>query len=221
MASEAALSPPAPVENLTLWQRVYDHLRAEILGREARARRRARRGRARRAAGRQPRADPGGDRTAGIRRPRHRPAAPRRRGQLALEGRVPRALPGARGAGADGGQARGPKLQREDIAALEELIDEMATQAERDGSPSSSRRTRRSTRGWWMCRATPGSVKRYRQLLDQLGRYRTVVAAAREPPALRRRARRHPPGGQARRRRPGLAPHVRAHPGAADAGSRA
>ena len=30
MASEAALSP-APVENLTLWQRVYDHLRAEIL----------------------------------------------------------------------------------------------------------------------------------------------------------------------------------------------
>jgi DNA-binding GntR family transcriptional regulator len=31
MASEAALSRPAPVENLTLWQRVYDHLRAEIL----------------------------------------------------------------------------------------------------------------------------------------------------------------------------------------------
>src|SRR3954465_2999259 len=30
MASEAALSP-APVENLTLWQRVYDHLRSEIL----------------------------------------------------------------------------------------------------------------------------------------------------------------------------------------------
>jgi len=31
MASEAALSRPAPVENLTLWQRVYDHLRSEIL----------------------------------------------------------------------------------------------------------------------------------------------------------------------------------------------
>jgi DNA-binding GntR family transcriptional regulator len=31
MASEAALSRPAPVENLTLWQRVYDHLRGEIL----------------------------------------------------------------------------------------------------------------------------------------------------------------------------------------------
>ena len=31
MASEAALSRPARVENLTLWQRVYDHLRAEIL----------------------------------------------------------------------------------------------------------------------------------------------------------------------------------------------
>ena len=31
MASEAALDRPAPVENLTLWQRVYDHLRAEIL----------------------------------------------------------------------------------------------------------------------------------------------------------------------------------------------
>jgi DNA-binding GntR family transcriptional regulator len=31
MASEAALGRPAPVENLTLWQRVYDHLRAEIL----------------------------------------------------------------------------------------------------------------------------------------------------------------------------------------------
>src|SRR5436305_2439940 len=31
LASEAALSRPAPVENLTIWQRVYDHLRAEIL----------------------------------------------------------------------------------------------------------------------------------------------------------------------------------------------
>src|SRR3954453_3643034 len=31
MASDAVVSPPAPVENLTLWQRVYDHLRAEIL----------------------------------------------------------------------------------------------------------------------------------------------------------------------------------------------
>src|SRR3954452_2108010 len=31
LASEAALRRPAPVENLTLWQRVYDHLRAEIL----------------------------------------------------------------------------------------------------------------------------------------------------------------------------------------------
>ena len=31
LASEAALSRPAPVENLTLWQRVYDHLRVEIL----------------------------------------------------------------------------------------------------------------------------------------------------------------------------------------------
>src|SRR5947208_9953160 len=31
LASEAALSRPAPVENLTLWQRVYDHLRSEIL----------------------------------------------------------------------------------------------------------------------------------------------------------------------------------------------
>ncbi len=31
MASEAALGRPVPVENLTLWQRVYDHLREEIL----------------------------------------------------------------------------------------------------------------------------------------------------------------------------------------------
>src|SRR5512133_2186554 len=31
MASEAASSRPMPVENLTLWQRVYDHLRAAIL----------------------------------------------------------------------------------------------------------------------------------------------------------------------------------------------
>jgi len=31
MASEAAHVRPAPVENLTLWQRVYHHLRAEIL----------------------------------------------------------------------------------------------------------------------------------------------------------------------------------------------
>ena len=31
MPSDAALTRPAPLENLTLWQRVYDHLRAEIL----------------------------------------------------------------------------------------------------------------------------------------------------------------------------------------------
>src|SRR6266545_1550547 len=31
MASEAALSRRAPLENLTLWQRVYTHLREEIL----------------------------------------------------------------------------------------------------------------------------------------------------------------------------------------------
>jgi DNA-binding GntR family transcriptional regulator len=31
MPTEAALSPPAPLENLTLWQRVYEHLREEIL----------------------------------------------------------------------------------------------------------------------------------------------------------------------------------------------
>src|SRR5207244_781821 len=31
MPSEAALSRPARLENLTLWQRVYDHLREEIL----------------------------------------------------------------------------------------------------------------------------------------------------------------------------------------------
>src|SRR5580765_3652483 len=31
LTSEAVLRRPAPVENLTLWQRVYDHLRAEIL----------------------------------------------------------------------------------------------------------------------------------------------------------------------------------------------
>ena len=33
MPSEAALSRPARLENLTLWQRVYDHLREEILAR--------------------------------------------------------------------------------------------------------------------------------------------------------------------------------------------
>jgi DNA-binding GntR family transcriptional regulator len=32
MPSEAALRRPARLENLTLWQRVYDHLREEILG---------------------------------------------------------------------------------------------------------------------------------------------------------------------------------------------
>src|SRR2546428_5892120 len=31
MPSEAALSRPARLENLTVWQRVYDHLREEIL----------------------------------------------------------------------------------------------------------------------------------------------------------------------------------------------
>ena len=126
MASEAALSPPAPVENLTLWQRVYDHLRAEIL------------------AGR---LEPGAElaevalaEQLGVSRGPIREAI----GRLASEGLV--TVRPRRGAVVSSlskeeflelYQVREalelmavklavPKLQRDDIAALEELIDEMA-----------------------------------------------------------------------------------------------
>ena len=123
---------PAPVENLTLWQRVYDHLRAEIL------------------AGR---LEPGAElaevalaEQLGVSRGPIREAI----GRLASEGLV--TVRPRRGAVVSSlskeeflelYQVREalelmavklavPKLQREDIAALEELIDEMATHAERD-----------------------------------------------------------------------------------------
>src|SRR6266540_4252342 len=86
MPSEAALSRPARLENLTLWQRVYDHLREEIL------------------AGRlKPGAElaevPLSEQLGVSRRP------------LALEGGVSRAVPGARGTRDDGCQARGATLE--------------------------------------------------------------------------------------------------------------
>ena len=132
MASEAALSRPAPVENLTLWQRVYDHLRAEIL------------------AGR---LEPGTElaevalaEQLGVSRGPLREAI----GRLATEGLVtvrPRrgavVTPLSKEEFLELYQVREaleriavklavPRLQPDDVAALQALIDEMAARAERN-----------------------------------------------------------------------------------------
>ena len=191
-------------------------------GRPARARRRARRGRARRAARRQPRADPRGDRPARGRGARHRPAAPRRGRPLALEGRVPRAVPGARGARDDGRPARRAAADRRGLAALEELIDAMAAHAERDE----------------VAEFFEANAAFHARLVEASGNaklQRAVPAAARPASAATGCARcrcagtcsrsvaehaRDPARGQARRRRAGRAPDVASTSGCRSAGSK-
>ena len=132
MASEAALRRPAPVENLTLWQRVYGHLRAEIL------------------AGR---LEPGAElaevalsEQLGVSRGPLREAI----GRLASEGLVtvrPRRGAVVRSLSKEefvelyqvrealemlAVRLAVPRLGPEDVAALERLVEEMAAHAERD-----------------------------------------------------------------------------------------
>src|SRR5262245_9387153 len=172
MASEAALSRPAPVENLTLWQRVYDHLRAEIL------------------AGR---LEPGTElaevalaEQLGVSRGPLREAI----GRLASEGLV--TVRPRRGAVVSSlsteeflqlYQVREalelmavklavPRLGPDDITALQALIDDMSTRAERkqvveffDANTAFHARLVEAS-------GNAKLVDMYRQLLDQLGRYR-------------------------------------------------
>src|SRR5205085_6220966 len=97
----------------SLWRREPDAVAAGVRPPEdgdprgaAGARSRADRGRAGRTTRRQPRALTGGDRPFGGGGSRHGESPPGSSSPLALEGRVPRALPGARGARADGRAAR-------------------------------------------------------------------------------------------------------------------
>ena len=217
MASEAALSRPAPVENLTLWQRVYDHLRAEIL------------------AGR---LEPGAElaevalaEQLGVSRGPIREAI----GRLASEGLV--TVRPRRGAVVS-------SLSKEEFLELYQVREALELMAVKLAVPRLRRRGHRRAPGAdrrrWRSHAERGEVAEffeanaafharlvdasgnarlgelYRQLLDQLGRYRIrSLLPAREPAAVGRGARCDPPRRQAWRRRPGLAPHVRAHPGAA------
>ncbi|HEY7694118.1 MAG TPA: GntR family transcriptional regulator [Gaiellaceae bacterium] len=172
MASEAALSRPAPVENLTLWQRVYDHLRAEIL------------------AGR---LEPGTElaevalaEQLGVSRGPLREAI----GRLASEGLV--TVRPRRGAVVSSLSTKEflelyqvrealelmavklavPRLGTDDITALQALIDEMSTRAERS---QVAEFFEANTAFHARLVDASGNAKladMYRQLLDQLGRYR-------------------------------------------------
>jgi len=171
MASEAALSP-APVENLTLWQRVYDHLRAEIL------------------AGR---LEPGTElaevalaEQLGVSRGPLREAI----GRLASEGLV--TVRPRRGAVVSSlsteeflelYQVREalelmavrlavPRLGTDDIAALQALIDEMSTRAERKQVAEFFEANTAFHARLVDASGNAKLVDMYRQLLDQLGRYR-------------------------------------------------
>lgn len=172
MASEAALSRPAPVENLTLWQRVYDHLRAEIL------------------AGR---LEPGTElaevalaEQLGVSRGPLREAI----GRLASEGLV--TVRPRRGAVVSSlsteeflelYQVREalelmavrlavPRLGTDDIAALQALIDEMSTRAERKQVAEFFEANTAFHARLVDASGNAKLVDMYRQLLDQLGRYR-------------------------------------------------
>ncbi len=94
------------LDGRTLWERVHDHLRDEILSGRPDARHRAVRGRPRRVPRRQPGPGPRGARPASDRGARDDPATARRRRPRPLERRVHRGVPGARGAGDDGRPAR-------------------------------------------------------------------------------------------------------------------
>jgi DNA-binding GntR family transcriptional regulator len=173
MASEAARSRPMPVENLTLWQRVYDHLRAAILS---------------------GRLEPGAElaevplsEELGVSRGPIREAI----GRLASEGLVtvrPRrgavVSPLSKEEFLELYQVREAlermavklavrRLQPEDFAALQGLIGDMATHAER-GQVDEFFEANAAFHAQLV--DASGNAKLgelYRQLLDQIGRYRT------------------------------------------------
>jgi DNA-binding GntR family transcriptional regulator len=172
MASEAARSP-APVENLTLWQRVYDHLRAEILS-----------------GGLEPGtelAEVALSEQLGVSRGPLREAI----GRLATEGLVtvrPRrgavVTPISKEEFLELYQVREalermavklavPRLQRDDIAALQELIDVMAAHAER-GQVAEFFEANAAFHARLVDASGNTRLRDlYRQLVDQLSRYRT------------------------------------------------
>jgi DNA-binding GntR family transcriptional regulator len=173
MPSDAALTRPAPLENLTLWQRVYDHLRAEIL-----------------AGGLQPGtelAEVALSEQLGVSRGPIREAI----GRLASEGLV--TVRPRRGAVVHSLSKEEfvelyevrealermavklavPRLRPEDIAALQGWIDEMAAHAERSEVGAFF-----EANAAFHVRLVEASgngklQELYRQLLGQLGRYRT------------------------------------------------
>jgi DNA-binding GntR family transcriptional regulator len=172
MASEAARSP-APVENLTLWQRVYDYLRAEIL------------------AGR---LEPGAElaevalaEQIGVSRGPLREAI----GRLATEGLVtvrPRrgavVSPLSKEEFLELYQVREalermavklavPRLHGDDIAALQVLIDDMAAHAQH-GHVSEFFEANAAFHARLVDASGNARLRDlYRQLVDQLSRYRT------------------------------------------------
>jgi DNA-binding GntR family transcriptional regulator len=173
MASEAASSRPMPVENLTLWQRVYDHLRAAILS---------------------GRLEPGAElaevplsEELGVSRGPIREAI----GRLASEGLVtvrPRrgavVSPLSKEEFLELYQVREAlermavklavrRLQPEDFAALQGLIDDMATHAERDQVNEFFEANAAFHARLVDASGNAKLGELYRQLLDQIGRYRT------------------------------------------------
>ena len=172
MASEAALRRPAPVENLTLWQRVYDHLRGEILsGRLA----------------------PGAElaevalsEQLGVSRGPLREAI----GRLASEGLVsvrPRRGAVVRSLSKEeflelyqvrealemvAVRLAVPRLGAEDVAALEELVATMAAHAERDEVAAFFEANSAFHVRLVEASGNAKLLELYEQLLAQLGRYR-------------------------------------------------
>jgi DNA-binding GntR family transcriptional regulator len=172
MASEPALAPRPQLENLTLWQRVYDHLRAEIL------------------AGR---LEPGAElaevalaEQLGVSRGPIREAI----GRLASEGLV--TVRPRRGAVVSSlskeeflelYQVREalelmavklavPRLRPDDIAGLQLLIDQMAAHAERERVMEFFEANAAFHARLVEASGNTKILELYRQLLDQLGRYR-------------------------------------------------
>jgi DNA-binding GntR family transcriptional regulator len=172
MASEAALRRPAPVENLTLWQRVYDHLRAEILS---------------------GRLEPGAElaevalsEQLGVSRGPLREAI----GRLASEGLVtvrPRRGAVVRSLSKEeflelyqvrealemlAVRLAVPRLGPEDVAVLEGLVERMAAHAERDEVAEFFEGNSAFHVRLFEASGNAKLLELYEQLLAQLGRYR-------------------------------------------------
>jgi DNA-binding GntR family transcriptional regulator len=173
MGSEAALSRPAPLENLTLWQRVYDHLRAEILS-----------------GGLEPGtelAEVALSEQLGVSRGPLREAI----GRLATEGLVtvrPRrgavVAPLSKEEFLELYQVREalermavklavPRLEPEDIAVLQELIDAMAVHAEKNEVPAFFEANAAFHERLVDASGNAKLRDLYRQQVDRLSRYRT------------------------------------------------